>query len=294
MDFQTPEEAGLTFLLFISMVIAAAFIACTAEAYIPSSQFVFSRVAAQHGKGAYIIDDEVSIHEGTENVVIRENWLVVDGGEMRLSAFGDGTRVFRIMKRQRLFWVDDSGSERSSEIPPNHVMHNIMMRNPSEQKRVFVNWGVLPPEVYRDRKLPKEVKDIKVESEPFVRLGRVGGAVALAYGRPSTADGAPSPGLWIEQDQFNIRKMRGPDGSEVYLNDYGNYSKGLVFPKNQVINFDKHTASVRVLKIIAINMGGEYNRQFDLTWLRGKPDARSVWPQSTLGPVVQEFYKRFR
>ena len=294
MDFQTPEEASLMFLLFISMILAAAFIACSAEAYIPNSQFVFNRLTAQHGKGTYLVEDEVTIHEGTENVVIRENWIVVDGGEMRLSAQGDGAHVFRIMKKGRLYWVDDKGAERSAEIPQSHVMRNIMMRTPNEEKRIFVNWGILPPDVFHDKKLPKDLKDIKVESEPFVRLGRIGGAVALAYGKPSPADGQPTPGLWIEQDQFNIRKMRSPDGAEVYLNDYGVYSKGLVFPKTQIINFDNHMATVRVLKVSSIVLSGDYSRQFDLNWLRGRPDTRSAWPQSTLGPVVQEFYRRFR
>src|ERR1700734_2843397 len=99
MNFQTPEEARLTFLLFISMILAAAFIACSAEAYIPSSQFVFNRITAQHGKGTYLIEDEVVIHEGAENAAIHENWIVIDGGEMRLSAQGGGARIFRIMKK---------------------------------------------------------------------------------------------------------------------------------------------------------------------------------------------------
>lgn len=294
MDFQTPEEANLMFLLFISMILAAAFIACSAEAYIPSSQFVFNRLAAQHGRGTYLIEDEVTIHEGTENAVIRENWVVIDGGEMRLSAQGDGARVFRIMKKGRQYWVDDTGSERSAEIPQSHIMRNIMMRTPNEEKRIFVNWGVLPPDVFRDKRLPKDVKDIKVESDPFVRLGRVGGALTLAYGKPSPNEGQPAPGLWIEQDQFNIRKMRSPDGAEVYLNDYGSYSKGLLFPKTQIVNFDNHMATIHVLRVSSIVLSGDYSRQFDLNWLRGRPDTRSAWPQSTLGPVVQEFYRRFR
>jgi len=294
MDFQTPEEASLMFLLFISMILAAAFIACSAEAYIPSSQFVFNRMTAQHGKGTYLIEDEVIIHEGAENVVIHENWIVIDGGEMRLSAQGSGAHVFRIMKKGRLYWVDETGSERSAEIPTNHIMRNILMRTPNEEKRIFVNWGVLPPDVFREKKLPKDVKDITIASEPFVRLGRTAGVVTLAYGKPSPADGPPSPGLWIEQDQFNIRKMRSPDGAEINLNDYGSYSKGLLFPKTQTINFDTHTAQVRVLKVSSIVLSGDYSRQFDVNWLRGRPDARSVWPQTTLGPVVQEFYRRFR
>jgi hypothetical protein len=294
MNFQTPEEIRLTFLLFISMLLMAVFIACSAHAYVPSSQFIFSRITAQHGRGTYLIEDEVTIKEGAETSLVRENWVVIDGGEMRLSATGDGARLFRIMKKGRLFWVDDTGSERSTEIPQGHIMRSLLTRNSVDEKRIFVNWGALPPEVFREKKLPKDVKDFHLESEPFARLGRVGGVVTYAYGTPAPTDGAAAPGLWIEQDQFNIRKLRTPDQSEVFLNDYGSFSKGLVFPKSQTFNFDNHTATVRVLRISSIELTNEYKRQFDINWLRGRPDVRSTWPATPLGPVVQEFFKRFR
>src|ERR1700679_2042874 len=102
MNFQTPEEAKLTFLLFISMLLAAAFIACSAHAYVPSSQFIFNRVTSTHGRGAYLIEDEVSLHEGNDAITLRENWIVIDGGEMRVSAQGSGARVFRVLKKGRI------------------------------------------------------------------------------------------------------------------------------------------------------------------------------------------------
>jgi hypothetical protein len=272
----------------------AVFIACSAHAYVPSSQFIFSRVAAQHGKGTYLIEDEVTIKEGADTSTVKENWVVIDGGEMRLSAVGDGARLFRIMKKNRLFWVDETGSERSTEIPQGNIMRSLLTRNSVDEKRIFVNWGVLPPEVFREKKLSKDVKELHIESEPFVRLGRISGAVTYAYGTPAPVEGAAAPGLWIEQDQFNIRKLRTPDQGEVYLNDYGSFSKGLVFPKSQVINFDNHTASIRVVRISSIELSNDYKRQFDINWLRGRPDVRSLWPPTPLGLVVQEFYKRYR
>jgi hypothetical protein len=294
MNFQTPEEIRLTFLLFISMLLMAVFIACSAHAYVPNSQFIFSRVAAQHGRGAYLIEDEVTFKEGADTSIIKENWIVIDGGEMRLSAQGEGAKLFRIMKKGRLFWVDDTGSERSTEIPQGNIMRSLLTRSSTEEKKIFVNWGALPPEVFREKKLPKDIKDFHLESEPFVRLGRIGGVVAYAYGTPAPVDGAASPGVWIEQDQFNIRKLRTPDQSEILLNDYGAFSKGLVFPKSQIVSFDNHTATIRVARVSSIELSNDYKRQFDVNWLRGRPDIRSSWPANSLGPVIQEFFKRFR
>lgn len=276
------------------MLLAVLSIACSGHAYVPNSQFIFNRLTAQHGKGTYVIEDEVSIHEGSETAVIRENWIVVDGGEMRVMAQGDGIRAFRILKKGRLFWVDDTGSERSSDLSPDAYMKALIMRTPVEEKRVFFTWGILPPDVFKEKKLPKEAKDIEVATEPFARLARVGGTIAVAYGKPSPVSGPPGPGVWIEQDQFVIRKMRTPDGAEIFLNDYGTFSRGLVFPKSQSVTFDNHTAQIRVLKITASELSADYKRQFDLAWLRGRSDVRSTWPPTALGPVIQEFYRRFR
>jgi hypothetical protein len=276
------------------MLLMAVFIACSAHAYVPNSQFIFNRVAAQHGKGIYLIEDEVTFKEGPDTSVVKENWIVIDGGEMRLAASGDGVRLFRITKKGREFWVDDTSSERSMEIPQANVMRTLLTRNSTEEKKLFFNWGVLPPDVFREKKLPKDIKDLHPESEPFVRLTRVGGVVAYTYGKPAPVEGPPTPGVWIEQDQFNIRKLRAPDQSEIFLNDYGSYSKGLVFPKSQVMNFDTHTASVRVTRVSSIELSNDNKRQFDLTWLRGRPDVRTSWPNSPLAPVIQEFYRRFR
>jgi hypothetical protein len=295
MNFQTPEEVKLTFLLFISMLLAAAFIACEAHAYVPSSQFIFNRVTSIHGKGAYSIEDEVSLHEGNDTLTLKENWIVIDGGEMRVAADGGGARIFRVTKKGRDFWVDSGGSERSEEIAVGNVMRPLLTRSSAEEKKIFVNWGILPPEVLRDKKAPpKDIKEYSLAVDPFVRLGRVGGTITYTYGKPSPPEGAALPGLWIEQDQFVIRKMRAPDGSEVQLSDSGNFSKNLAFPKNQIFTFDNHSVAVRVLKVSSIDLSSDQKRQFDTNWLRSRKEMQSTWPTSPLSPVVQEFYKRFR
>src|SRR5579863_9158352 len=98
MLFLTPHEAKLLALLFLAMVVACAMYACTASAYIVGSHLVFDRVTAQHGRGAYAIEQDVTFRDGIDTVTVRENWLVADGGEMRLQAQGDGLRIFRILK----------------------------------------------------------------------------------------------------------------------------------------------------------------------------------------------------
>ena len=64
---------------------------------------------------------------------------------------------------------------------------------------------VTPAESLHDRAPLSSEGDLKYEPPGFVRLSRVGGSVAWAIGVP--AYGNP-PTVWIEQDQFVVRKYR--------------------------------------------------------------------------------------
>jgi hypothetical protein len=294
MNFQTPGEIRLTIILFISMLAAALMFSFNANAYIPSSYFIFDRVTLQHGKGAYLIDQEVVFSEGIERLVAKENWIVLDGGEMRVQAQGDNFRIIKLLKRGRDYWVDQDSSERGNETSNDYFMGPLLIRNPVDLKRYFIKWGVLPFDVLKERRVPKDVKDIKNETENFVRLGRASGTVTYTYGKPSPASGALLPGLWIEQDAFVIRKMRSPDGAEFYGNNYMAFSKNFWFPRSQTYTFNNHSVEVRVTRVQSIELNNDQKRQMDPGWFRNKPDVSAVWPKSSLAPVVQEFYKRFR
>jgi hypothetical protein len=292
--FFSPEEARLTILLFIAMIMAV-LITCTANAYVPSTQFIFNRLAAQHGKGEYSIDDEVTFHEGADTAIFHENWLVFDGGEMRVVAVSDdGGRIFKIMKRGRVYWLEEGSSEHSDEVGPDQFMRVLLTRSAVDLKRTFVNWGIMPSEVLREKKMPKEVKDLQYEPETFVRLGRIAGTVAYVYGTPAPVEGTAPAGLWIEQDVFNIRKLRTPDSSEISLNDYATYARGLAFPRSQTILWGNHEVNVRVTKVNGVNLSGEQRRQTEPSWFRGHSDAATHWPKANLTPVIQDFYKHFR
>ena len=87
--------------------------------------------------------------------------------------------------------------------------------------------------------------------------------------------------------------MRAPDGSDIQLNDYVTYAKGLAFPKSQTIIFDNHVANVRVTKVVGLELSTDMKRQLDVTWFRNHKES-TTWPKTAAGPVLQEFYKRFR
>ncbi|MCC6276851.1 MAG: hypothetical protein IT289_02920 [Oligoflexia bacterium] len=294
MIFFSPEDAKMTILLFLSMLLAASLMSHSAHGYIPTSHFVFSKTGTQHGAGAYSIDQEVVFTQGADRFVVQENWLVQDGSEMRVLAKGDGFRLARIFKRSKIYWIDPTGADRAEPAPQDYFMSALNTRNSTELRRIFVNWGVLPYEALRERRAIRDMRDIKNETEPWVRLGRIGGAVQYAYGKPGVGDGTQPPGLWIEQDAFIIRKMRSPSGAEFFGNEYAEYSRNFWYPKSQIYNFNGNQVTVTVNRVVGLTLKGEQLQQFNLESYRGKPDSQTLWPNSGLAPIVQEFYKRFR
>jgi hypothetical protein len=250
-------------------------------------------VTAQHGKGSYVIEQEVLFRDGSDSIIIKENWYVTDGSEMRVQATGPGLKLFRLLKHKRVYWVD-GGSERADLATDDYFMSPLLTRNILEEKRIFNHWGVLPESALQDKRQVRDVKQIKSESESFVRLSRIGGTINYAYGQPTPVTGPVLPGLWIEQDEFFIRKMRSPSGAEFVGNEYAPYSKNLWLPRSQIITFSNHVATIRVINVASVDFSNEQKKQLDSSWIRNRPEAATVWPKSNLSGQVQEFYKRFR
>jgi hypothetical protein len=277
------------------LILMVFLVSAQASAYLIGSKLVFDRVSTQHGKGAYTIEQEVTFHEGADTFQVRENWLVGDGGNMRVYVTGNGIKIFRLLKKKRIFWID-GGSERADNESVDYFMSPLLTRSPNELKREFVRWGVLPEEALRDRPVVRDLKQINNETENFVRLARVAGTTCYAYGQPEpvVSQGPLLPGVWIEQDAFVMRKLRSPSGAEFVGNDYAPYSKNLWYPRNQLISFDNHTISIRVLSVNSVELTNDRKGQLEPSWIRGHSDANAIWPKNNLVGVIQEFYKRFR
>jgi hypothetical protein len=99
------------------------------------------------------------------------------------------------------------------------------------------------------------------------------------------------PGMWIEQDQFVVRKLRLPTQVEMSANNYNQFAKGLSFPKSRTIRWGNHTVTIRTLSVSArpatvANMLQPTSLDRNMNWegLRALPAK----------DIVTEFYTRFR
>lgn len=272
----------------MKIIIFSFFVSLSAWAYIPTTNFVFNRVADLHGTGSYRINMDVVFKEGAETQTVKESWIVHDSGDMFVIASGNEFKLAKLTKRGRTYWVEQVAGDRTSESSIDAFMPILFQRNATSLKQLFVRWGVLPPDVLKEKKVPKELLEIKNDPEPFVRLGRVNGAVAYAYGEPD------KPGVWVEQDHFFISKMRMPSGAEFLGQDYMIYAKNLAFPKNQVVSFGSTRVEIKVNSLSSAELTKEEKSRLEPSGLKNKPELLTTWPKSALTNSIQEFYKRFR
>ena len=102
---------------------------------------------------------------------------------------------------------------------------------------------------------------------------------------------AEGPGLWIEQDKFLIRKLRFQSGVEVLAKEYGDYSRGLKFPKIRILNNKGISIPIRVLKINGLPSNNKVlKKKMSLQSLRSSQTQQMEIKDS----LIEEFYTRFR
>ncbi len=132
------------------------------------------------------------------------------------------------------------------------------------------------------------------EPESYVRLGRTGGVVAYAIGTPTPVSSAENyPGLWIEQDQFHILKIRLVSQVEVSASNYKAFSNGLWFPKDRSVLWTTGSAKISLTTASTSSLNSTVKEALDVSSLNfGKnPELSRVLPADA---VIKEFYSRMR
>lgn len=302
----------------------------SANAFIPNTRFILHKTAENNGNGIYQIEQEVTFSNAQDQISVKETWLVESDESMKLLVQGlkdakgesakDLMQLNFIYKQDQRLGLGFSGATtkktdyeffekwfhyRSSE----RFLKNLIDAKITTEDAVKIN-------------SPKTIKDISNETDANLRLSRVGGVITYGIGVPVAANAAASvnslsnnsagnlasattatgagittdlnggnllnPGLWIEQDVFQIRKIRLPSTAEIIAEKHSQFSRGLVFPRHRIIKWGPNTVTISVLSITGKNKDSwnQFPTKFPLKKDRLK--------ESSLDPVVEDFYERFR
>lgn len=267
------------------------------QAYIPPSKMILQRLVDNSGAGTYVIEQEVQFTGAAEPIYLKETWVVENEKNMRVTVTGtkdlkDSVRLQIIYSGGQKWWLKNKSRE--GQGIPNEFLERIFhYRSVESLGQTFFSLGLLPQTDFLHKKInAKKVEDFKNEPEAFVRLSRSEGVVNYAFGKPTPPDQKEAnAGLWIEQDQFNIRKIRLQNQIELTAENYANFSKGLMFPKSRSLHWDNQVVNFKLLSLSSRpNLSNNFFQptnldvEYTLEGLSG----------NGIKEVVEEFYSRFR
>lgn len=276
----------------MKFILYSLFCAFNSHAYIPEYALITSRAADQHGKGAYQIEQDVTYRRESESYTIKETWTVLNENNMRVTLEGrgplrglvQGTIIFEGSQKS----FSDGQQIKSQRLGDDWLEPFFHFRSSKYFRSRLVNLKVAPPESLRDR-LPLNAEGPpRYEPISFVRLSRTGGAVNWAIGiSPQVGSG---PTVWIEQDQFVVRKYRGANQTILRADNYTKYDDSFWHPRNVTYAFSQFAVTVNTLSVKPLGRLTAADTRFRTASLVPAKDTLKL-PDSD---GLREFYSRFR
>lgn len=279
-------------LLLLTLMLASPW----AKAYILPTRVILDKTADNAGRGIYAIEQEVQFANGADNLSLKETWLIENDHTMRLTVTG----TKELQSTVRLQFVYNNGQRydlpggkvHAQKVSPDFMEKYFNFRNGEQLGQALVNLKLIPASALSRPPVPKKGDDFKYQPEPFVRLSRTGGVVNYAFGVPTPVDQQENnPGLWIEQDQFVIRKIRLPSQAEMTADNYSQFAHGLSYPRDRVIRWDNNSVNIRLISASART--GNANSLFQPSSLDVPVKLDGLNGQPARDAVIQ-FYSRFR
>lgn len=274
------------------MIALLVFISATAWGYIPEYSMIATRASEQHGKGVYQIEQDVTIKKEAESFSVRETWIVTGENNMVVKLEGkgplrglvSGTVIYD--GNSRVFY---DGSLRSQKLGDEWLEPFFHFRNSRFFRSKLVSLKVAPQDSLKDRPSLPSSPDAEIKYEPpnYIRLSRAGGGIMWAIGmNPLSGE---SPTLWLEQDQFVLRKFKNLNQTILRADDYAKYDETFWYPRTRTYQFGGFTVQVQTVRVQtsskntkdAVFKGATLVSQKDVLKL---PDVDGL----------RDFYQRFR
>ena len=268
----------------------------SAWAWIPPARFILSREVQNAVDGAFQLDQEVTLRGADRDLRFIESWIVQNESSFRLNVTG-------VAETQNVkFSVIYIGGERfisanlneKTQMPQALNEKYFFARKLDTLAHYLLEEKILPPGGVAKKVMPKKVEDITWPTEFFVKLARIGGGTAWAIGSQAPVGSQnQAPLIWIEQDQFLIRKMRFLGGGELRAERYENYSKRFLLPSSRTLNWGKNEAKIQILKVSLKPAAAQAPQLLKPVSLPvNRP--RIALSNPLEAQLVEEFYQRYR
>lgn len=260
-------------------------------AYIIPVKTILQKTTDHHGSGVYAIEQEVIFSVNGESIPIKETWLIENERTMRLTAkgFQDQLTIQNIYNGNTKYFL--AQQKMQMQFPDELIERIFQFRNYDSFAQYLVQKKMIPSVNLNSNNTELKGKTTEYLPENFVRLSRTAGVVNYAIGEKPTSIDQKLPGVWIEQDQFVVRKFRWPSGAEVQAQNYTEYGRRFHFPKERTITWDGKQVTIRVINVTA--RSGSYAQMFQVASLDVKTQLEQIKNKPGY-ELIKEFYSRFR
>lgn len=280
-------------LVFVFMCL---FVPMAVFAYILPTRTILQKTSEHAGSGVYGIEQEVQFSNGEEILTVKETWLIDNDRTMRLTVTG-GKDFHNSFKLQFIYnagqkWSMINSNRKSESIPVDFLERFLNFRSPEGLANALMQFKIIPSSAFQKKPVAKANGEYKHEPESWVRYSRTGGVVNYAFGIPTAVEQETNqPGIWIEQDQFVVRKLRLPTQVEMIANEYNEFAKGLSYPRARIIRWGNNIVTVRLISAsprsqTAVSLFQPSSLDSNLKW-----DGIKDLPAKD---IITEFYTRFR
>jgi hypothetical protein len=275
--------------LRILTILLTSFLASSTWAYVPPYAMILARTADLHGKGAYVIEQDVIYKTNTEQQSLHETWTVLDENHLKVNFEGIGPLKSAI-KGSFIYdssqkFANEPGQPLKTRRPGEDFIEQFLHFRSSKNIRPhFVQLHMAPPESLRDGAQLKSEGPLDYAPESYVQLARLKGEIVWAICRSPEIE--MHPAAFIEQDEFLIKRLRLLSHNTVDFEDYVKYEGGFFYPKQILYKWKDRTVTVQTKSVRHL---GNTIKAKELFNTRAVPATQFIG-----GDILKDFYLRFR
>lgn len=283
-----------------TLIVTLLSLIAVSAAAIPDYHMIMSRAAENHGRGIYMIEQDVVFRGDPDPLVVKETWWIAGENAMRVTFEGRGSLKGLIhgaivYEDNQKHWREEGGALKTARLGDEWFEPFWHFRFSKNIKPKLVSLKIAPPESLKPRAISvKDGTEFTYAPQNFMRLARTGGTVSYAIGTPSDPESATgAPGLWIEQDQFVVQKIRLPTNVLIRGEQFNKYSEDFWLPRTRTVAWGPNAVQLHVGNVRSMKKAKSASNMLLIKSLdvQKNPSLVVRWPEQDL---IREFYQRFR
>lgn len=249
---------------------------------LPPVSDLLQRIVENSGSTGFVIEQEVSLPTESGLFSFRETWWVESEDKLSVQIRAPGFLQNALFQNAQK--ISPNASKNTWTDPVERMFH---FRKAERLGEELIRQGILVPASVQKKSIVS-LRDINYRADPRLRLARVGGQAVLALGVASPMEKS-EPGLWIDPENFALKKFRNSMGTEVTAEQHSLFGGGFYYPKLRNYRWDQQSAQIQVLKIESRPVS---RLKIHLSEKDNKIDFSQI-PESQRS-IFQNFLQRFR